>query len=146
MYEFEKDAEAIEVLICFIMWAYRGDFSTENIGILSQMPQSPPKMKEKKRRTSSWTLSDIQFQDLTPRNLVEGEPSLESENKEGLPTDSEGTPNENLDMKKTLHPSLIYVQVYEFAKIYLISSLGDISKEKIRTYLETESWDIEDHT
>jgi hypothetical protein len=122
------------VVICFIAWAYSGDYQTEAIGVSSQVLETEASKLSKKGKggkKSRSMESDMAYHDLlnptelAPKDINPGSDSMTAQDASSSDT---STP--------TLHHLLLNVQIYAFAAIYLIEPLKAVAQQKIIAYLQ----------
>lgn len=125
-----------DVVICFIAWAYVGDYQTEAVGVTSLFlaAEYPTVMsKSNKRGKKNLTLGVV-------GNVGWGTQEIIPPTEEQKPSISEITPEvEDLTLSPpTKRPDhlLLNIQIYTFATIYLIEPLRLVAQQKIIRYLQ----------
>jgi len=97
------------VLLCFITWAYLGDYKTETVGVNS-------------------------IDTTCPVGFGRFHGGMESAQEQA--TSMETTKMTNIQPVTLPHYLVLNVQIYVFANIYLIQNLKALSQQKIIAYLE----------
>lgn len=162
VYTFEDVTE--KTLICFITWAYLGDYSSKTVGISSNveeyvdepMPTEPEeygwgvsksRKKDKKgKRHSEWDriyiVEDVPVPEPEPDLAPLCDTEIDPQTGETKKPDDTNDPQGNIagesrtDTTEPLHPLLLHIQLYVFANIYIVDSLKTLSEQKIVIYLE----------
>lgn len=145
VYKFLKDDDGFyinvtkDLLICFVRWAYIGDYSTEIVGISSFVEErviaedvvgeddwdfGMSKRKKGKNRGK---------QDLRADEIPPATAETPSDRHDQLGGGEEGP---SIGTTNTVDPLSLHIQLYVFANIYLIDALKDVSKRKIIEYLQ----------
>ncbi|KAH6714512.1 hypothetical protein BKA61DRAFT_360661 [Leptodontidium sp. MPI-SDFR-AT-0119] len=143
-YKFLQDDEGFytdvtrDLLICFVRWAYLGDYSTEMIGIPSFV-EEPVAMEEvfvhdgfsfmipKVEKDKICGSQDTSVDEIPP--AAPDTPIARHDKFDG------GEKGPSTEMANAVDPLHLHIQLYVFANIYLIDALKDVSKEKILEYL-----------
>jgi len=135
---FYKDVTK-DLLICFVRWAYIGDYSTEIVGISSFVEErvvAEDVVEEddwafgtsKRKKGKNRGRQDIYVDEIPPAT-----PETPSDRHDQLDGGEEGP---SIGTTNTVDPLSLHIQLYVFAKIYLIDALKDVSKRKIIEYLQ----------
>jgi len=155
-----------QVLICFVTWAYLGDYSTETVGISSYVDQnfySPNRPRRRKKRTTFWDDAPQPGPQpeyppepwAEPEPVAEPEPPTEPEPEQEPEPQREPEPQSpqlkvlgsgnsstlSVNTPSTLsaesnHPLHLHIQIYVFARTYRIRDLTYLARDKIITYLK----------
>ncbi|KAE8440752.1 hypothetical protein EG329_006611 [Mollisiaceae sp. DMI_Dod_QoI] len=116
------------VLLCFITWAYLGDYKTETVGIKS-IDTTEPFVFGGSRKVGY-------IKKKGRRSFSVGE--LDDDGTESAPEQASSTETTNMTNIQSVtlpHYLVLNVQIYVFANIYLIQDLKALSQQKIISYL-----------
>ncbi|PVH68446.1 hypothetical protein DL98DRAFT_522744 [Cadophora sp. DSE1049] len=132
VYKFLKDDDGFDVtkdlLICFVRWAYIGDYSTELVGISSFVEErvvAEDVVEEddwdfgssKRKKGKNRGKQDIYVDEIPPAT-----PEALSDKHDQLDSGEEGL---SIRTTNTVDPLSLHIQLYVFANIYLIDALKD---------------------
>lgn len=141
VYKFLKDDDGFDVtkdlLICFVRWAYIGDYSTEIVGISSFVEERV--VAEVVVEEDDWDFGTSKRKKGKNRGkqdiYVDPPAPLEtpSDRHDQLDGGEEGS---SIGTTNTVDPLSLHIQLYVFANIYLMEALKDVSKRKIIEYLQ----------
>ncbi|KAF8860793.1 hypothetical protein BDZ45DRAFT_672297 [Acephala macrosclerotiorum] len=183
-----SEADVTEnVLICFIKWAFTGQYSTEDVGISSHVEQQIPQTEEpdfwgiskKGKKNRKFGRTEPSFVEETPPPSDWPEPESEPPADE-FPVETEAPPAEEASLaeppaeteappaeeasptepqeeivesisgsnassvskeasaesREKTDPLFLHIQVYVFAIIYQINELQNVSRRKLKAYLQ----------
>lgn len=133
-------------MICFITWAYLGDYQTEAVGVSSQTlavveHSRRRKLSKKEQKMEDRRLMQRRGSLFYHSEEIQTEPEVSKDyNNEDSTPNTESTSTVQVLLSQTvecqLHHLLLNTQIYVFANIYLIEDLKAVAQQKIVNYLE----------
>ncbi|KAF8860796.1 hypothetical protein BDZ45DRAFT_740936 [Acephala macrosclerotiorum] len=132
-----------EVLLCFITWAYLGDYNTETVDVASQVTGNNAidnfggvKSKSVKMQGKAFPVNiyyddaGYPYEGYGNQAVASATAVTKSNTSSQLGTSGTTTPRP--------HYLLLNIQIYVFANIYLIQPLKALAQEKTIAYLESK--------